>query len=329
MKLDSKLKLSMDKLLPILLTLCVLIGPCPALAGTTTTTETASIAHLLGSKERTDRDKGGELLKAVGQSAMPDLLQALKSPENQQRRGAVFGLALLPIPALTTDGLISALSDKDPVIRRVAALALAKISRYSAKPVARLLADPNNDVRVSAALSLSKMGADAVLPLADMLSNTDPVVVAKAAWLLGILNEQALPATPALVRALEIDDMRVVHVLAETIDQIGPDPAMLHDLLLLLGSERMTCPGSPIGAAAAPTVAKLLARPGTLTAQVALYTLARMGKLAMPALTQIAKTGTPSQQTAAALLLSGLDPKSAKKLPDTVRRSLTGAFATE
>ena len=60
----------------------------------------------------------------------------------------------------------------------------------------------------------------AVPALAALLSTPDPTLRAKAAWLLGRLGPLALPAAPALVRALDCPDIRAMHVIAEAIDLV-------------------------------------------------------------------------------------------------------------
>jgi HEAT repeat protein len=259
---------------------------------------------------------------------MPDLLRTLSAGSVSERRGSVIGLALLPVPGLAVDGLLTALADEDATVRRLAAHALGKIGAPAAPDVAEKLADADNRVRVAAALSLSKMGSSAVPSLIQLLQREDPMIRAKAAWLLGAMGQDALAAVPALIRALETEDIRLVHVIAEAIDTIGPDPVLVYIELTLLGRERIDCPVTRIGAAAAPTLVKLLARPGTPLGNVALYALARMGPVAEPALRATLASGTDGQRAAAALLLTGIDPKLVHTLPEDLRRTLAGAMNT-
>ena len=93
----------------------------------------------------------------------------------------------------------------------------------------------------------------------------------------------------------------------------------------MLGRDRVNCPATRLGGAAAPALVKILARPGTPTAHIAMYTLARMGPVAEPALRIALATGNASQRTAAALLLTGIDPDLARTLPEDLRRALAGA----
>jgi len=281
---------------------------------------------MLGSADAGERSTGLSALRNCGQAALPGLIEDLNAPETAVRRGAVYGLALLPAPALALEGLLKSFSDPDPTIRFLAAHTLARMGALAAPEVARLLASPEHNVRVAASLCLSRMGPDAVPALAAMLRHDDPPVQAKAAWLLGAMGPEAMPAVPALIRALGTRDMRLVHVVAETLDLIGPDPALVFRQMTLLGSGANNRPFSRLGAAAAPTLVKLLARPGTPMGQMALYTLSRMGAQAEPALRAALATGSDGQKAAAALLLTGIDPDLGHTLPEKLRRSLSGAL---
>ncbi|MBG0790373.1 MAG: HEAT repeat domain-containing protein [Desulfovibrionaceae bacterium] len=306
------------------LVLAVLLAAGPVRAD-----QAARAADLLVSRDSAQRAEGMALIEHDGLALMPGLARVLHSGGLVSRRGAAIGLSLMPIPAPAVDHLITGLADDDAVVRSLCAHGLGKIGAPAATEAAHLLTHSDNRVRIGAALALSKMGADAVPALAAMLRLQDPGVSARAAWLLGILGRDALPSVPALIRALETDDMRLVHLLAETIDSIGPDPAVVHHELLLLGSGRSRCPATRVGGAAAPTLVKLLARPGTPMANIALITLVRIGPAAEPALRLALATGTPSQRTAAALALTGIDPDLAATLPEDLRTVLSGTMKTK
>lgn len=299
---------------------------CLAMPAGASGPDAGGMAALLGSLDPGERSMGLSVLASCGQDALPGLLNALTNPSPQTRRGAVIGLALQPAPGLATHGLLRALRDEDATVRSLAAHALARIGEPAAPDVAALLGDPDDKARVAAALSLSRMGTGAVPALCATLRNPDPAVAAKAAWLLGALGPDGLPAVPALIRALDTDDMRLVHVLAETIDLIGPDPALACQELALIGLSRTGCLSARIGARAAPTLVKLLARPGTPLGHMALYALARMGSEAEPALRVALATGTDGQKAAAALLLTGIDPSLAHSLPEDLRKTLAGTM---
>jgi hypothetical protein len=259
-------------------------------------------------------------LKACGQPAMAALERAMRRGTVAQRRGGAVGLALLPMPGLASDCLLGGLDDEDSAVRSLAAHGLARIGGPVARDVAALLASDRERVRNAAAHGLSLMGKDAVPALCTVLESDDPFVQAKAAWLLGRMGRGGLSAVPALVHALGAADPRAVHVVAEAIDLIGPDPRVLafHYTLLDAGP---TLTGR-LGTGAAPVMIRLLTRPGTLTGQVAFRALAGMGAAAQPALEATLESGAPGQRVAAALLLVKLDPNLAPGLPEDVRAIL-------
>jgi HEAT repeat protein len=310
--------------LPLLLVLALSLVPAPPASASGP--DALHIAGMLGSTDAGERSTGLSALRESGQAALPGLIKALDAPDAAVRRGAVYGLALQPAPALALDSLLKSLDDPDPTVRYLAAHTLARMGGLAASDVARLLASPRERVRVAASLCLSRMGPDAVPALASMLRGDNPPVQAKAAWLLGAMGPEAMPAVPALIRALGTRDMRLVHVIAETLDLIGPDPALVFRQMTLLGSGAANRPFSRLGAAAAPTLVHLLARPGTPMGQMALYTLARMGAQAEPALRAALATGNDGQKAAAALLLTGIDPDLGHTLPEKLRRTLSGTL---
>ncbi|MEZ7197144.1 HEAT repeat domain-containing protein [Pseudodesulfovibrio karagichevae] len=323
--LDFRHVFAASRLVPALL-FTLTLALTPATPASASGPDALRIAGQLGSADAGERALGLSALRENGQAALPGLLQGLSAPDADVRRGAVYGLALQPAPALALDRQLKALGDPDPTVRFLAANTLAQLGGLAAPDAARLLASPDDKVRVAASLCLSRMGPDAVPALAAMLRRDDPPVQAKAAWLLGAMGPEALPAAPALIRALKTRDTRLMHVIAEALDLIGPDPALVSRQMALLGTEGVNRPFAPIGSAAAPALVRLLTRPGTPMGLMALYTLARMGAQAEPALRAVLATGTDGQKAAAAMLLTGIDPDLAHTLPEDLRRSLSGAL---
>lgn len=309
------------------LTATLLTAP-PACADAPRVYSTLAIARMLASGDAAKQQTARLQLEEIGQAAMPGLICVGRSGPADQRLGAVIGLALMPIPEMTIDGLTAALADSNTLIRSLAAHSLAKIGTPAAPAMTRMLASDNHDIQIGAGFALSRMGEKAVPALARALSTDNTLVKAKIAWILGRMGSDARPAIPALIRALRTDDPRLLHVMAEAIDLIGANPAMVSQELILLGSKPSDCPFrlQRLGAEAAPTLTNLLARPGTPMAQIALYTLAQVGKGAEPALLGAARHGTPSQKTAAALLLGEINPALARSLPVELRESLAGAL---
>lgn len=283
-----------------------------------------AIAEQLADADTTVRAEGIRLLKEYGQSAMPFLIGIREYGSPDQRRGAVLGLALLPIPALATDELIAALADEDLTTRSMAAHALAVVGPTAAPRLTAELSSQDIPVRSAAAYALKLMGTHAIPALTTALGSEDALVISHAAGLLGHMGRDALAAVPALIRALDADDIRVMHVVAETLDLIGPEPALVRHHLLLLNSKPDGFPFGRIGRGAAPTLVRLLTRPGTPMGQIAFRTLASIGHDATPALMAALDVGTPGQRIAAALLLVDIDPNMAQIIPEDLRSALAG-----
>jgi HEAT repeat protein len=300
--------------------------PAPAHGpGTASARAAERLADRLGSPDPATRRRAAAALADQGLAALPGLERALASPSAERRRGAVLGLGLLPIPALAEDALLGAMADPDVAVRSLAARSAAQAGPAVAPSLVALLAAPDPNQRNAAAYALTLMGGPAVDALARGLATDTPFARAKTAWLLGHMGGEAASAIPALVRALDSTDPRVTHVVAEAIDLIGPDPGLVWHHLMLLGGTPGGFPLKRAGSRAAPVLIRLLARPGTPLAQVAFHALAAIGPDALPALRQAVKDGSPSQRTAAALLLSDIDRDSVLALPEDLRQSLSGA----
>ena len=303
------------------LLLATLLAPAGALAGPAPLDE---LTARLGSRDKTVQAQAMRELVGLGQEALPGLARLLEDGDPAQRRGAAIGLAMLPMPGFATANLLDALDDEDTAVRSLAAYGLAVIGKPAARNAAALLGSPSERVRNGAAYALMLMKTKGIDGLVRALASDDPLVRAKAAWLLGRMGPAAQAAAPALVRALDTPDIRAVHVIAEALDLIAPDPAVLAFHCVQLG-ETATRPLARLGEHGAPILIKLLNRPGTLTGQVAFRALATMGRAALPALLAALEYGSPGQRVAAALLLVDYDPDFVANLPEDVRDILAGA----
>lgn len=252
-------------------------------------------------------------------------LQAIyESGDTITRRGAIMAMAVLPHPALGSTLFIRAMHDSDPTVRGMAAQSLAIVGPQAAPHMVEALSADSQDTQNAAAFGLSLLGPRAIPALIDGLQSEQATVRSKIAWILGRMEEDATPAVPALIRALDVSDDRAMHIIAEAIDQIGPDPATaLHHLKLLNTSE--PAPFARIGAQAAPTLVRLLSRPGTPLGQLAFRALADIGAPAENALRQGIHENNLGQQVACALLLLEIDPDAALTLPEEVRAALANS----
>ncbi|MUM77327.1 hypothetical protein GKC30_06755 [Pseudodesulfovibrio sp. F-1] len=305
--------------------LCLLFPVGPGAAAQALEAEIPALADILGGTDPQAREQAAARLKGLGQPAMRGLVSALDKGDAVRRRGAALGLGLLPAPGLAAGAIEAALADPDTTVRSMAAHAAGAAGPPMAPRLVELLADPDRARRDAAAYGLSLMGTRALPALIAGLAADDAFARAKAAWLLGHMGADAAPAAPALIRALDTEDLRVLHVVAETIDNISPPPALVwHHLMLLGATPSGLYPQERLGRNAASTLVRLLDRPGTPLAQTAFRALLGIGHDAIPALSRAVTTGSPSQRTGAALLLAHIDPASVLSLPEDLRLSLSG-----
>ncbi|WP_158946879.1 HEAT repeat domain-containing protein [Pseudodesulfovibrio cashew] len=301
-----------------------LTGAASASAGHPALPDMEDLAlRLADPQDRSVRTEAALELRLYGQEAQAPLTALYRKGTTAQRRGAVIGLALLPYPGLASDTLLSALGDPDPSTRSMAAHGLAILGSNAAPWLAARLESSDFRVRNAAAFGLRLMGAGAVDALSHVLASGDTFARAKAAWLLGTIGPEASRAIPALIRALDTEDERAMHVIAEAVDLIGPDPAVALHHLPLIGATGSCVPGR-IGSKAAPVLVRLLSRPGTPLAQFAFKALADIGAPAAPALRRAIGQGSFGQQVAAALLLVEIDPNVVGALPEKVLSALQG-----
>jgi hypothetical protein len=157
------------------------------------------------------------LIRAIGSfgadaaPACPQLIVALSDPSAAVREASAAALAQVG-QYTSTDALAAlskALTDTDPEVRDLAAVALRSMGPKAARAIPQLvqaLNDPVDYVRVLAAEALGAMGASAsaaVAPLATKLLTKDQVFVSSAvASALGDIGPAAKDALPALNQVL-------------------------------------------------------------------------------------------------------------------------------
>jgi HEAT repeat protein len=148
------------------------------------------------------------LLVCSAQGAdVDDLVKKLKDKDPDVRRAAAVELGKAGQgAAAAAPALVAALKDADAFVRRYAAEALGVIGadpKIAVPALARLLRDANEkkDTQLAAVGSLAKLGAAGVAPLASGFRdpNLDSAVRTKIIDTLGDLGAEGRPAIPALV----------------------------------------------------------------------------------------------------------------------------------
>jgi HEAT repeat protein len=118
-----------------------------------------SLVRLLGSADHQVQWRAAEALGTCGERAVPLLIQALKSPSEPVRLGAIEALGMIrdvraASPLITVSG-----HDRSVEVRTAAVLALGEIGSPGVKPsVVPLLQDPNRYLRFGAAVTLKRLG---------------------------------------------------------------------------------------------------------------------------------------------------------------------------
>jgi HEAT repeat protein len=178
-------------------------------------------AYRLGVMAREDREAAAE--------AVPGLIETLSDRMPVTRANAAIALGNIGAGAeAAVPTLAKLLRDQDHRPRDAAAKALGQIAsepETAVPALARALQDQDAGVRSQAALSLGQFGADAApaaAALGDALSDPAPGVSQTAVQALAKLGASAEEATPALAKALSNRNLQLREAAAKTLGQIGP-----------------------------------------------------------------------------------------------------------
>ncbi len=172
-------------------------------------------------------------LKRIGAEAVPTLIQALTSDDNNIRLSAALILGDIGKEAKTAiPALIATLQDEDAAVRGNAAASLGSISSEveakAAIPVlTKALEDSDIVVRRNAAVALGRIGIEGTpfavsALLKSLLEDPDSVVRGNAATSLGTGGSESKRAIPALIEALKDADQTVRKRAASALRKIGP-----------------------------------------------------------------------------------------------------------
>jgi HEAT repeat protein len=278
--------------------------------------EIASLIQKLKTNDERELDAAMEKLKAIGEPAIPALIEALRDKNLLVRRSAAqvlqgFGTSAIP-------ALVKASKDSDVRVRRRAAALLKKIADW-------------NSIS-SEAKSVSSEAKNVMPQLILLLKDSDADVRSSAASVLGRIGAQAKTAGPQLVPLLKDPDAGVRYSAESALNHISIQPkaavAQLIPLLIPLLQDsdtdvrgRAASVVEAIGAKAktavpqlVPLLVPLLQDSNPYVRSRAASALGNIGaeaKTAVPQLISLLKDSTPYVRSRAADALGriGAEPK--------------------
>lgn len=179
-----------------------------------------------------------DIIRRIGPSAIPLLVELLRDRSESIRRGAVDELIdLAPDTQWIQPALRRALRDEDAVVAGDAARALGALGKRASPSVAALVRTLSHDdqyVRIYAAEALASIGpaaAGAAHALADALNDPAPGVRWAACEALGRIGAAAASAVPQLIAALDDEFLYVRIFAAGALGSIGPKAQSARDAL--------------------------------------------------------------------------------------------------
>lgn len=188
--------------------------------------------------DKTRRSYLSGALTSIGKPALPQLIEALKSPNPTVRASAAETLRSMKDGLdAAAPALIQALADPDVEVRRAAAFAIW-VSDIPAKAVVprliQSLKDPDFDVVHSAMYALEYRGraaADAAPALVAILRGPKSFWRARAAQTLGLIGDDPKLVVPALMSGLDDADSDVRLSCLDALQFVDPLPATIEPAL--------------------------------------------------------------------------------------------------
>jgi HEAT repeat protein len=167
------------------------------------------------------------LVEGRGESVPVSVWVLRNAPEPEARWRAADALGKIGKDATPAGpALVAALSDGDPLVRRVAARSLGELAPDVADAVPALVALFPDIEAIRAVARFGPHAAPAVRPLLDHFANPDPAIRWQAARAVGKIGPPAVSAVPELARLLRSDpDPLVREHAAEALGDIGPPAA--------------------------------------------------------------------------------------------------------
>ena len=235
-----------------------------------------------------------DALVAMGQEAVPFLIEALEDDNSDVREVATNALARMGQPAIPE--LLVALDHRDDLVAGAAAAALREIGAEAVPHVSTAMGDESPQVRRHAAQVLEQIGTDAAQAspvLVKGLQDSD-LEVRRAAFraLPKVDIEATKNAMPTLIAALADKDTGVCVGAIDALRALGPQAeSAVPDLSKALESDSVEV---QMGASKALTsigpaaVSALVERAGHQNADVRLWSITALGSIGPPASDSVA-----------------------------------------
>lgn len=167
----------------------------------------------------------GSVLAAVGEPAVPVLVEALNAPTQQARQTAAKALVQIGAPALSKVAALLVADGTEQETRAAAAAILARIGKPAVPVLAACLSDPNQKVRLLSCRALGEIGAPVAADLKslELLQGAllDPIWEVREAAALALGQVGAVSARPLLLQALDDEENAVRSAAAKALEQIG------------------------------------------------------------------------------------------------------------
>lgn len=278
------------------------------------------IAEALNSPDKDVRSNATRALVAIGEGAIPEMIEAVKSGKPTQKVGAASALgqlatiravgsligalsakerevrltardSLVTLGPAAVEALIEALENKSPFTRRHAAEALGELGdAAAAEPLLARLQDEHRQVRLAAMYAVGKVKSPlGTLPLIDELGSPDREFREAAAVSLGQIADPR--AVPVLVASLNDPVAAVKEAAAAALGRIQPqDPAPLAGIAAATASSDEGTRRAAVFAlgqignpTSEPVLARRLAPGAEPSAKVRRRAAAALGQIANPA----------------------------------------------
>jgi HEAT repeat protein len=187
------------------------------------------IVNTLVSEGATTAQRCADILGAIGDSAVPALLDVLADADlsRSSEEAATEAMGRIAAEARSGKPFASSAVGQPVPVRRGLALALGMTGDPTSRtPLLRLLADPDASVRDSASRALANLGSDALPTLLSSLNSPDPAV--SSASLEAIVRLRGT-AVSGLLQLLSRSDGALRDGVVESLTRIG-NPAAVFGL---------------------------------------------------------------------------------------------------